>query len=460
MSHPSAATAAAARALRTALRGSVLVAGDSAYESARQVWNGAIDRRPAAVVRCADESDVVHAVRVARHHGLPLSVRGGGHDWAGRAVREGGLVLDLSEMRAVTVDPAGRTVQFQGGARAGDVLGATSPFGLAPVTGTVKAVGVTGLLLGGGYGLLAGRHGLAVDNLIEARVVLADGRAVTANAAENPDLYWALRGGGGNFGVVTSMRCRVHPIGTVLSGMILHPAERAVDVLRGHRDIIADAPDELTVLTGFFGGPDGRPLIFLLPVWCGELEQGRDLADRFDAIGKPLAGRVCPMDYANVLGMFDQAVVDGRPTEMGTRSVAEPTDEVIDILAGAAHEATSPLSGLYVHHFHGAASRVPETDTPFATRRDHLQIEIAACWEPADDGEKHRRWAREVSQRLSEHALPGGYPNLLGADELPRTVAHFGPNADRLLKTKDRYDPDHVFSAVASLDPTTTDPGD
>ncbi|GAA2509355.1 FAD-binding oxidoreductase [Streptomyces longisporus] len=453
------ASAAAVRALRTTLRGNVLTPGDPSYESARRLWNGAVDARPAVIVRPADETDVTWAVRIARTHRLSLAVRGGGHDWAGRATADDGLMIDLSAMRRVTVDRASRTAVAQGGARAGDLVEATRALGLAPVTGTVKAVGLAGLTLGGGYGLLAGRCGLALDNLVAARVVLADGRPVVAGAEQNPDLYWALRGGGGNFGVVTELRVRLHPISTVLAGMILYPLAQAASVLRGYREVIASAADELTVMTGFFGGPDGQPLIYVLPVWCGDIARGRPVIDRFTALGTPLAGQVCPQEYAGVLGMFDPVVVDGRHNEMGTRWLPELTDTAIELIVEAAAGATSPYSGMYIHHFHGAATRVPAADTAFALRRDHLLVEIAAAWEGTERAAPHRRWAREVSTAFAEHALPGGYPNLLGPQESRRAAAAFGPGAARLLKTKERYDPDHVFSAVAALEPTRNDSG-
>ncbi|MFD0313928.1 FAD-binding oxidoreductase [Streptomyces flavalbus] len=450
---------AAARALRSTLRGAVLAPGDSGYDTARRMWNGAVDARPAVIARPADEADVRRAVDAARVHGLPLAVRGGGHDWAGRGTAHDGLVIDLSALRAVTVDPAAGVAVAQGGARAGDVLEATRPYGLAPVTGTVKAVGLAGVTLAGGYGLLNGRCGLALDNLAAARVVLADGRAVTASPTEHAELYWALRGGGGNFGVVTELHCRLHPVSTVLAGMLLYPADRATSVLRGYRDIIAAAPDELTVMSGFFGGPDGQPLVFLLPVWSGGLEEGRDVVARFDQLGPPLSGAVCPQEYAHVLGMFDQVVVDGRHNEVRTQWLPALTDRTVDLIAATASGATSPYSGMFVHHFHGAAARVPAADTAFALRRDHLLVEIAAAWEPTAPPGPHQRWAREASTAFAAHALPGGYPNLLAPQEYQRAIAAFGPNTGRLLKVKERYDPEHLFSAVAALEPTDTTPG-
>lgn len=456
---------AALRALRNGLRGRVLAPEDNGYEEARGIWNGAVETRPEILARCADEQDVAHAVSVARRHGIPLSVRAGGHDWAGRSLRQDGLVIDLSAMRGVDLDLAARTAWIKGGTRAGDFIDGTRAHGLAPVTGTVKAVGVAGLTLGGGYGLLAGEYGLALDSLIEARVVLADGRTVTTSADQLPDLFWALRGGGGNFGVVTALRHRLHPLSTVFAGLLLYPLDQAADVLRRYRELVAQAPDSLTVMTGFFCGPEGRPLLFLLPVCCGSPELGRSVIDLFEGIGRPVVGQVLPMEYAGVLGMFDQVVVDGRHNEVRTRWLEGLTEDTAEVLVDAAARITSPYSGIFVHHFHGAASRVPVDDTAFALRRDHLLVEVAAAWDPArtaapDAGEKHRRWARETAQRLDPYALPGGYPNLLGPDEQRRTLAGFGPHVDRLLRTKERYDPDHVFSAVAALGPPDPDPGD
>ena len=339
-------TPAVAHGLRSFIRGSVLDASDRAYDAARWIWNGAVDRRPAVIARCKDDQDVAVAVQVAREHGLPLSVRGGGHDWAGRALCEGGVVLDLSAMRAVSVDPDTGTAMVQGGATAGEVVAAASRHGLAPVTGSVKAVGMTGLTLGGGYGPLNGKHGLAVDNLISAEVVLADGRQVIASGTRNSDLYWAIRGGGGNCGVVTSSRHRLHALPSVLTGLVLFPLSQAFTVLRGYRDIVAEAPDELTVMAGIFGGPDGRPLFFLFPTWSGDLPQGEQIVARLRRLGAPVLAQVGSIAFEDALGTFDRHVVNGRYYEMRTRWLAGITGEVALMLIDAARRATSPDSVL------------------------------------------------------------------------------------------------------------------
>jgi len=441
--------AAAARRLRSSLRGTVVAAADAPYDTARQIWNGAVGHRPALIARCADDQDVAAAIGAAREHGLPLSVRGGGHDWAGRALRDGGVVLDLSAMRAVTVDPATRTAVAQGGATAGDVVAAAAGYGLAPVTGTVKSVGMAGLTLAGGYGPLCGRHGLALDNLLGADVILADGRHVTASDTGDADLYWALRGGGGTFGVVTAARYRLHPLPQVLAGLILFPLGQAGGVLRGYAEIAAAAPDELTIMTGFLNA-GGQMLLFVFPAWSGDPARGQDAIAALQRLGTPVMSQVAPMPYAGVLGMFDASVVNGRHYALATRWLPALTDDTAAMLTAAAAGATSPLSAIAVHHFHGAAARVPAQDTAFALRRDHLLVEILAAWEPSphDDGTAHRAWAQDLSGQLAPGALPGGYPNLLGPAEADRTLLAYGRNAPRLLELKQRYDPDGVFSTA------------
>jgi FAD/FMN-containing dehydrogenase len=444
-------TAAAAAELRTRLRGDVLVAGDAAFADARQVWNGAVDRWPAVIARCADEQDVATAVGTARDHGLPLSVRGGGHDWAGRAVCDGGVVIDLRRMRAVHVDPDAALATAEGGALACDVAAAAHPHGYAPVTGAVRAVGIAGLTMGGGYGLLAGAHGLALDNLVSARLVLANGRIVTASQYERADLFWALRGGGGNFGVLTSARYRLHPIRRLLAGLLLFPLDQAPDVLRGYRDVLAGAPDELTVMSGFCSGANGVPMLFLVPAWCGDLATGERTLAMVRRIGTPVIDQVDAMPCQDVIGLFDDNLVPGRHNVMRTCWLPYLSGDAVNTLVQAARAITSPLSGVFLHHFHGAAARVPVTDTAFALRRDHLMVEIIGTWRSDEDGARHRRWADDLAAALAPHALPGGYANLLDAGECGRALLGYGRNAARLLATKRRYDPDHVFSAVPTL---------
>jgi FAD/FMN-containing dehydrogenase len=445
----------AIRQLRALMTGTALSEEDPPYEASRRIWNGAVDRRPAIIARCLTVEDVQAAVGVAREHGLAVSVRGGGHDWAGRSLREGGLVVDLSGMRRVAIDPGGRTATIQGGATIGDLVAAARPHGLALSTGTVKAVGMAGLTLAGGYGPLNGRCGLALDNLLGADVVLADGQRATANGEENVDLYWALRGGGGNFGIATCLHYRLHPIDSVIAGFAIFPLNNGAAVLHGYRHLIASASDELTLQAGVLGSPDG-PMLFLFPTWSGDRTIGEKFLARLKQLGSPLSARIRPMAYEDALGMFDAFIVNGRHWALKTRSLSELSEDAAAVLLEGAEGITSPFSAISIHHFHGAAARVPVDETAFALRRDHLMVEVIAAWDRTTegDGSKHRQWARNVSERLAPYALPGGYPNLLGPEEHDRVLLAYGPNAPRLLELKRRFDPDNFFaSATPTLHP-------
>ncbi len=443
--------AAQALAARVDL-GRILLPGGAAYDEATHVWNGAATNRPALIVRCETADEVGAAVRAARAHGLPLSIRGGGHDWAGRALRDGGLVVDLTHMRAVAVRDGVATVA--GGATAADVVAAAERHGLTAVTGIVGAVGMAGLTLGGGYGRLNGRLGLAADNLRGAEVVLADGRAVVADETHEPELYWALRGGGGNFGVVTALRVRLHPLATVLAGAVAFPWDQAPAVLRGYADLLARAPDELTADCAIVSAPDGAPTLAILPTWCGDPAAGAPFIDQIRALGAPALDQVALMPYAAALGLGDQLAQGGRSWAVRTRTLAGLTPHSIATLVAGGASRTSPLSTLNISHFHGAPARVPVASTAFGLRRDHLMVQIIAGWEPGDgdgdgDGARHRAWADGVSAALAPDALPGGYPNLLGPDDDEQTVHAYGANTARLLGAKARYDPDGVFTATA-----------
>jgi FAD/FMN-containing dehydrogenase len=446
----SSATSAAAAQLRTHFSGRLLIASDSTYAAARAVWNGAVEHQPAVIAQCADDRDVSLAVQTARQFDIPLSVRGGGHDWAGRALRHGGLVVDLSHMRKVSIDAAGETALVQGGALTGDVLELARPYNLVAVSGTIKAVGLAGLTLAGGYGPLNGKHGLALDNLVAADVVLANGDRVLASQHADADLWWALRGGGGNFGVVTSFRYRLHPLEQVLAGIILYPISEAATVLRAYREVIATAPDELTLMTGFLGTPEG-PLLFMCPTWSGDRSRGEPIVEGLTRLGTPVSAQLGPMAYADALGLFDASVANGRHHFLRARWLAELTDDAAALLVEAARQATSPFSLIALHHFHGVAARVPLQATVFGLRQPHLLVEILAAWDgdsAPHNGSRHRQWAESLSSRLAAHALPGGYPNLLGPDEVDRIELAYGVNLPRLRQLKRRYDPDNVFSSA------------
>jgi hypothetical protein len=312
---------------------------------------------------------------------------------------------------------------------------------------------MAGLTLAGGYGPLAGRYGLALDNLLRAEVVLADGRLVVAAEDADAELFWALRGGGGNFGVVTSLTYRLHELPTVLAGMLLFPFDRARSVLRGYHDLVAAAPDEATVLAGFLPGPDGQPVVFLCPFWSGtDLSAGERLIAGLERLGTPLMSQRAATPYHDALGMFDGAMLEGNHYLLRNRWLPTMSEAAAEILIEAARANTSRYSAISTHHFHGAAARVGQADTAFGLRTDHLLVEIIAAWTPDDTAAPYRDWANDLSARLAPQALPGGYPNLLGPDEPERVRLGYGPNYTRLIDAKRRYDPDNVFaSAVPTL---------
>ncbi|MFK4547985.1 FAD/FMN-containing dehydrogenase [Streptomyces tendae] len=420
------------------------------YDAGRSIWNGAVTTRPGVIVRCSDPSEAQAAVLAARASEVPLTVRGGGHDWAGRSLSDGGLTIDLSAVRQVTVDPVAEVAEVSGGATAADVAAAAQPFGLTAVTGSAGSVGMVGLTLGGGYGPLSGRFGLALDNLLSADVVLADGSVVTTDPEREPDLFWALRGGGGNFGLVTSMRVRLHRVPTLLSGIVLFPWNQADTVPAGLSDVLLESPDELTVQSGVLADPDGNPVVFLSPTWSGDdTAAGERALARLDSLGTPLVSQIAPTTPSDMLAGIDAQFPFGRHVGIRTRSVPSLTSGVRDMLSLAGNTLTSPYSAVSVHSLHGAATRVPVADTAFGNRDPHLMIEIIALWDPSDTrAAEHRSWADKLTGALGSDALPGGYPNLLGRDETAQITHAYGPNAARLLEVKRRFDPDNVFQAI------------
>ncbi|MDA3644802.1 FAD-binding oxidoreductase [Saccharopolyspora indica] len=434
---------------------SVNTAGSS-YETTRRIWNGAVTTQPGVVVQCADADDVRAALLAARETGTPLTVRGGGHDWAGRALSDGGLTIDVSGLRRVTVDPVTKTADVSAGAIAADLAAATGPLDLIPVTGTAGSVGMVGLTLGGGYGPLSGRHGLALDNVLSANVVLADGSVVTTDAEHEPDLFWALRGGGGNFGIVTSMRVRVHDVPTLLSGLLVFPWAQAETVLEGLADIVSQASDDLTVQFGVLSGPDGAPVVFASPTWSGDdAAEGEQALARISALGTPLVAQIGATTLPDMLAGIDAQFPAGQHVEIRTRSVPSLNAGVREALIQAGATLTSPGSAVSVHSLHGAAQRVPVLSTAFGNRDPHLMIEVIARWEPGNvRATEHRAWADEVTHALEPEAMAGGYPNLLGPNEKAQIAHAYGPNAARLLTTKRRFDPDDVFHAIALPDPS------
>lgn len=445
---------AATRELRAMMQGRIVSRDDDDYPRTRKIWNGAVENRPALFAMCETSADVQTAVRSARQHGLPLSVRGGGHDWAGRALRSDGLVIDLSRMRQVIVNPHSRVATVSGGARVKDVAAAAGAHGLVAALGNCGEVGMAGLTLGGGYGPLSGLYGLAADNLLGAEVVLADGRRVTTSPDEEPELFWAIRGGGGNFGVVTSLRIQLHETRHMLAGSVVYPWSEAEPMLRRYAEFAATMPDELRVGVIMASGPDGQPAITLVPLWNGDKLQGERAMDHLQALGKPQLAQLGPMTYAEMLAPIDAwvAEADGCHWEIRTRSLPALTPGAVDAILTAVTRKTSPRSSVAWHHFHGAATRIPAEATAFGLRQEHFMVEIIACWEPGlSNGAAHRQWAQDLWESLAPFALPGGYANLLGPDDRDQARSAYGSNGARLRSLKRRFDPDGVFNSAIPL---------
>jgi FAD/FMN-containing dehydrogenase len=445
---------AATDGLRSAVRGELIVRDDAGYDTARRVWNGNIDRRPALIVRCAGAADVQRAVDFARTHELLLSVRGGGHSAPGYGTNDGGMVIDMSPMKGIRVDAAGRTARAQGGVLWREFDHETQAFGLATTGGTVSNTGIAGLTLGGGLGWLMGRHGLSIDNLVSADVVTADGQFRTASATDNPDLFWALRGGGGNFGAVTSLEYRLHPVGESLSGIVLYPLEQARDVLRFYRDFCATLPDEAEAFAGLLTH-DGAPVAALLLGYNGSIEAGEKVLAPARRFGTPMADLVAPMRYAVRQTLIDEPnAKHGLHRYWRSAFTEQISDALIERLIEAAQSFTSPFSLLGLFYMHGAATRAPANATAFCARRPQWDFDIIGQWADGAESQRHIAWVREEWERLEPELLGSVYINHFTPEDRPEKFrASYGENYTRLRELKAKYDPMNLFRVNANIVP-------
>ena len=440
-------------------RGRLVEPGDADYDPARALWNGAIDRRPRLIARCLGTADVTAAVRFARENGMEIAVRGGGHNVAGNAVCDRGLVIDLSPMRAVHVDPRARRARAQGGATWGDYNRETQLHGLASTGGVVSTTGVGGLTLGGGLGWLMGKHGMAVDSLRSVELVTATGDVVRASAEEHPDLFWAVRGGGGNFGVATWLEYELYPVGPMVTGgLVAHPFAAARDVLRFYRDFTASLPDELTAFAGLLHAPDGSgvKLCGIIVCYAGSLEAGAAAAGPVKRFGSPVMDVIGPMPYAAVNTLFDAGFPRGALNYWKSNFLTALPDAAIDTMIDRFAAAPSPMSGLLLEHFHGAATRVGPTATAFPHRTVGYNFLTVSEWLDAGATKANVAWARDAYGAMAPHFTAGRYVNYLNADEVGDDAAisaAFGPNAKRLRDLKRKYDPDNVFHLNQNIKP-------
>ncbi|MGG5819109.1 FAD-binding oxidoreductase [Falsiroseomonas sp. HW251] len=447
-----------ATALAKSFAGQILRSGDPHYDEARRVHNGLIDKRPALIARCLGVADVIDALALARERRLEIAVRGGGHNVAGRATTEGGMLIDLSLMKGVYVDPNRRTARAQGGATWREFNRETQLHGLATTGGVVSSTGVAGLTLGGGLGWLMGKHALALDNLLSAEVVLADGRVVTASSEQNADLFWALRGGGGNFGVVTSFEYRLHPVGPLVTGgLIAWPFAAAWDVLRHFRDVTANLPDEFTVFGGLVHAPDGsgEKLAVMVMCHCGPLAAGEMAAERVKGFGTPAVDAVGAMPYCDLNAMLDGAYPRGALNYWKSSFLGGLDDDAIRTMIDCFGRCPTPMGQLLLEHFHGAVTRVGVADTAFPHRAEGYNMLVLSEWTEPRQTEACTAWARDSFAALRPYMGAGRYVNYIDADERDDVIAAaYGPNYARLQRIKAKYDPANLFRLNQNILPT------
>lgn len=448
--------------LREQVRGDVVTQDDAGYNEARTVYNAMIDKHPRVVVRPRDAGDVMAAVGFARDNELDLSIRGGGHSVPGFGTNDNGIVIDLSSMRGVRVDPRAKTARAEGGATWGDFNHATHAFGLATTGGIISTTGVGGLTLGGGIGYLARSFGFSCDNLISADVVTADGSFVVASEKENEDLFWALRGGGGNFGAVTSLEFRVHPVKDIYGGPMFFELEHAADIIKFFGEFIADAPEELGGFPAFQIAPPlpfipedrhGDTFCAIVACWAGAIEEGESAIRPLREVAPVVAEHVGPMPYPALNSAFDGLVPPGLQHYWKANFVRELTDDVIE--AHVEHGSTMPTVNSTVHLYpiNGACHRVGPEETAFGHRDASFAPVIAGMWPDAADNDKNIKWVRDYYKATAPHSEEGGYVNFAAADDQGRVSANYGANYDKLVEVKKKYDPNNLFHMNQNIDP-------
>jgi len=445
---------AAIQELKKRLRGELLRPGEADYDEARKVFNAMIDKRPAMIARCAGAGDALHAVNFAREQSLLVSVCGGGHSVAGTAVCDDGMMINLSPMKGMRVDPARRTARAQPGLKLGEFDRETQAFGLATPLGIVTDTGIAGLTLGGGIGWLNGKYGLACDNLLSADVITADGRFLTASVTENDDLFWGLRGGSGNFGVVTSFEYQLHPVGPVLGGMVLHPLDKAKEVFRFFHEFSAGCPDELSTVAAVLTAPDGSPAVAIAVCYCGSLDEGEKALSPLRSFGSPVADLIRPMPHLAIQSMLDDSFPPEHQLYWKSSFIRDLNDEAAQIIVDFMARKPAPLTLCYLQQIHGVASRVSPAETAFSHRGDHYDFAIISTWPDPAANEKNIAWTREFFEALQPHLEEGVYVNNLGEEGEDRVRAAYGPNYERLVALKNKYDPTNFFSLNQNIKPT------
>jgi len=449
----------AARKLAGTFSGQLLQSGDVGYDDARKVHNGLVDKRPALIARSGGVADIVGAVEFARDLGLEVAVRGGGHNVAGRATIDRGLMIDLTPMKGIYVDPRARTVRAQGGVTWAELNRETQHHGLAVTGGVVSTTGIAGLTLGGGLGWLMAKHGLALDNLRSVEIVTAEGKVLRASKEENSDLFWAVRGGGGNFGIATSFEYQLHPVGpTVTGGLIAFPFDRARDVLRFFRDRTASLPDEHALFAGLIHAPDGSGTKLAVLVTChsGPLADGEKAVQPLKTIGSPAMDAIGPMPYSQLNSMLDAAYPKGALNYWKSSFLAALSDDAIDTMIESFARCPTPMGQILLEHFHGAATRVAVSETAFPHRAEGYNLVVISQWMERANTDQCIAWAQQSYARMERFFASGRYVNYLGDDETGDPVVRaYGPNYRRLQELKSKYDPNNFFHMNQNIRPSS-----
>jgi FAD/FMN-containing dehydrogenase len=440
--------------LSGALRARAVLPNSDSYDTARRVWNGFVDKRPAVILPCTSGQDVIEAVALARTTGLLVAVRGGGHNIAGASVCDGGIVIDLSPMKTVTVDPGLRIVRAEPGLTLGEFDTATQAYGLATTMGVNSDTGIAGLTLGGGFGRLGRKFGLACDNLLSAEIVLADGRTVTASASEHSELFWGIRGGGGNFGVVINFTYRLHPVGPeILGGLVLHDFRDARETLRFYRDFSAAAPDEVSADVVFLSTPEGQRIVAISACYVGSVDEGERALLPLRTFGSPMQDLIAPVPYTALQASADPLFHRGRRYYWKAQFLSQITDAAIDALIDSHSGAESASSLIVLQQVGGAIGRIDQTATAYGNRDASYDCFPVAVWDNAAEDERHIAWAREFWARMRPFATGGVYANNLGDEGEDRIRAAYGANYARLSRLKANYDPNNLFRLNQNIQP-------
>ena len=440
---------------RGSLRGQTFCPSELGYDAARTLPNAMIDRRPAVIARCAGAADVIACVRFAREHDVLVAVRGGGHSVAGKSVCDGGLMIDLSAMKGIRVEPGQRTARAEMGLKLGEFDRETQAFGLATTQGVVPTVGIAGLTLGGGWGHLHAKYGLSIDNVISADVITAEGRLLTANASENHDLFWGVRGGGGNFGIVTSLEYRLHEVGPVLGGAVFYPAAKAKEVLHFWREFAAASPDELVTQGGSFNLPDGTPVFGIAACYCGPLSDGEKALKPLRTFDTPIADVLGHISYIQMQSMLEPFFPPGRQIYVKSNFLRSLSDEAINALVQYVNKSPSSYTfAPFIEHWHGVATRVPVGDTAFPHRQYSWNFFAWSMWESPSDSEKNKQWTRECWEALRPFLVASSYSNYVADEGEAIAREAYGANYDRLAALKNKYDPTNFFRMNHNIKPS------